>query len=64
MNTLPWMAAAGAIMWLALYCFNTLNQDGLGIVLAVLLFPLCLVFVVLAAYDDFKIMFGGRERDG
>jgi len=59
-NTLAWMAASGAIMWAGLYCFNTLDLDGLGIVLCVLMFPLSLTMLLTAAWDDFEILFGGR----
>lgn len=62
MNTLGWMAAAGAVQWLAFYCFNTLGQVGLGIVIE-MAFGLCVAMTLLAAKDDFNIMFG-EERGG
>lgn len=62
MNTLAHIAALAGVMWLALYCFNTLDEVGLGIAV-ILGWCLILVLTLLAAKEDLDIMFGGRERE-
>lgn len=46
LSAMLWLGAAAVIFELALYCFNTLDLQGAGIALAVLVFPACLVMSI------------------
>lgn len=57
MNTLAHLAATLAILWLAIYAFDTLGETALGVAL-ILMFLLLLVGTFLAAHDDWEILRG------
>ena len=61
MNTLAWVAALPAILWLAVYFFETVDEDPLGVAL-IGVFLLGLVFLGLGVEDDLKTWFGKRKR--
>lgn len=64
MNTLPWIAADAALVWLATFAFNTLAIEPLGFAL-VGLFLLGLVMTLLAIDADIKLIRGrGKNTDG
>ena len=63
MNTALWLAAAGAVLFLALHIFNNADMDALGIILVAFLFPVCLAMVVYSVVDDKNILWGRKGSD-
>jgi len=63
MNTLAWIAALVATLWLAAYCENTLGERALAVAV-VGLFLIELVYIgVFAVQDDIKLIWGKQRRD-
>ena len=60
MNTLVHLGALLALLWLAIYCFGTLEEAALGYA-AIGLFLAFIPLTILAATDDWNIIRGYRE---
>lgn len=61
MNTVAWVAASLACLWLSVYSFNTLQENALGLVFIVV-FVLALLMTAMAALDDMQIIRGKSRR--
>jgi hypothetical protein len=59
MNTLAWLLALPACLWLAVYSFGTLDVPAFGYI-GLGLFMFCFVMAIASAFEDVHSMKGGR----
>ena len=62
MNTLAWLIALIACLWLAVYSFGTLDVAALGYV-GIGLFMFCFVMAIASAFEDIHSMRGKHEEE-
>lgn len=62
MNTLAWLIALVACLWLAVYSFGTLDIAALGYV-GVGLFMFCFVMAIASAFEDVHSIKGGHSGE-
>lgn len=61
MNTLPWVGAFVACLWLTNYCFTTMEENGVGFA-ALVAALFCLVCLIAAVKEDWDILRGGNWK--